>query len=61
MATRIVPGVVLGVKHPALLHGATRTSVANAEFIAALAPLMLMPAGACSSTRRWIAAQLCSG
>ncbi len=42
----IVTGVVLGVNILLFYTAATRTSVANLEFIAALAPLMLMPAGA---------------
>ena len=39
-------GVVLGVNILLFYTAATRTSVANLEFISALAPLMLMPAGA---------------
>jgi drug/metabolite transporter (DMT)-like permease len=42
----IVTGVVLGVNILLFYTAATRTSVANLEFISALAPLMLMPAGA---------------
>jgi drug/metabolite transporter (DMT)-like permease len=42
----IVTGVVLGANILLFYTAATRTSVANLEFIAALAPLMLMPAGA---------------
>lgn len=41
-----VTGVVLGANILLFYTAATRTSVANVEFIAALAPLMLMPAGA---------------
>ena len=39
-------GVVLGVNITLFYTAATRTSVANLEFISALAPLVLMPAGA---------------
>jgi drug/metabolite transporter (DMT)-like permease len=42
----ITTGVVLGVNILLFYTAATRTSVANLEFITALAPLMLMPAGA---------------
>ena len=42
----IVTGVVLGVNIMLFYTAATRTSVANLEFISALAPLMLIPAGA---------------
>ena len=41
-----VTGVVLGLNILLFYTAATRTSVANLEFISALAPLMLMPAGA---------------
>ncbi len=41
-----VTGVVLGVNILLFYTAATRTSVANLEFISALAPLMLLPAGA---------------
>jgi drug/metabolite transporter (DMT)-like permease len=39
-------GVALGINILLFYTAATRTSVANLEFITALAPLMLMPAGA---------------
>ena len=42
----ITTGVVLGLNILLFYTAATRTSVANLEFITALAPLMLMPAGA---------------
>jgi drug/metabolite transporter (DMT)-like permease len=42
----IVTGIVLGVNILLFYTAATRTSVANLEFISALAPLLLMPAGA---------------
>jgi drug/metabolite transporter (DMT)-like permease len=42
----IVTGFVLGINILLFYTAATRTSVANLEFITALAPLMLMPAGA---------------
>jgi drug/metabolite transporter (DMT)-like permease len=42
----IVTGVVLGLNITLFYTAATKTSVANLEFITALAPLMLMPAGA---------------
>ena len=41
-----VTGVVLGLNILLFYTAATRTSVANLEFISALAPLALMPAGA---------------
>ena len=42
----LVTGVVLGFNILLFYTAATRTSVANLEFISALAPLLLMPAGA---------------
>jgi drug/metabolite transporter (DMT)-like permease len=42
----IVTGVVLGVNITLFYTAATKTSVANLEFIVALAPLVLMPLGA---------------
>ena len=42
----IVTGVVLGVNITLFYTAATKTSVANLEFISALAPLLLMPLGA---------------
>ncbi len=42
----MVTGVVLGLNILLFYTAATRTSVANLEFISALAPLLLMPAGA---------------
>ena len=42
----IVTGVVLGLNILLFYTAATRTSVANLEFITALAPLLLIPAGA---------------
>jgi drug/metabolite transporter (DMT)-like permease len=42
----IVTGVVLGLNILLFYTAATRTSIANLEFISALAPLVLMPAGA---------------
>jgi drug/metabolite transporter (DMT)-like permease len=42
----ILTGVALGFNILLFYTAATRTSVANLEFITALAPLMLMPAGA---------------
>jgi drug/metabolite transporter (DMT)-like permease len=42
----IATGLVLGLNILLFYTAATRTSVANLEFISALAPLMLMPAGA---------------
>jgi len=42
----ILTGVVLAANILLFYTAATRTSVANLEFISALAPLMLMPAGA---------------
>jgi drug/metabolite transporter (DMT)-like permease len=42
----LVTGLVLGVNILLFYTAATRTSVANLEFISALSPLVLMPAGA---------------
>lgn len=42
----LITGVVLGTNILLFYTAATRTSVANLEFITALAPLALMPAGA---------------
>jgi drug/metabolite transporter (DMT)-like permease len=42
----LLPGIVLGVNLMAFFTGVTQTSIANAEFIASLAPILLIPAGA---------------
>ncbi|MCB0998825.1 MAG: DMT family transporter [Acidimicrobiales bacterium] len=42
----LVPGVVFGLNITAFFTGVTKTSVANAEFIGALTPVILVPAGA---------------
>jgi drug/metabolite transporter (DMT)-like permease len=42
----IVPGILFGVNITAFFTGVTKTSVANAEFIGSLTPLILVPAGA---------------
>ena len=42
----LVPGIVFGLNITAFFTGVTKTSVANAEFIGALTPLLLVPAGA---------------
>lgn len=42
----LVPGVVFGLNIALFFTGVTNTSVANAEFIGALTPLLLVPAGA---------------
>jgi drug/metabolite transporter (DMT)-like permease len=42
----LVPGIVLGVNLMAFFTGVTKTSIANAEFIGALTPIVLVPAGA---------------
>jgi drug/metabolite transporter (DMT)-like permease len=42
----IVPGVAFGLNLVAFFTGVTHTTVANAEFIGALTPLLLVPAGA---------------
>ena len=52
----IVTGAVLGLNILLFYTAATRTSVANLEFISALAPLMLMPAGALFFHEEWIVA-----
>lgn len=42
----LVPGVVFGLNITAFFTGVTKTSVANAEFIGALTPVILVPVGA---------------
>lgn len=42
----LVPGIVFGLNITAFFTGVTKTSVANAEFIGALTPVILVPAGA---------------
>lgn len=42
----IVPGMLFGLNITAFFTGVTKTSVANAEFIGSLTPLILVPAGA---------------
>jgi len=42
----LVPGIVFGLNITAFFTGVTKTSVANAEFIGTLTPLVLVPAGA---------------
>jgi drug/metabolite transporter (DMT)-like permease len=42
----LVPGVVFGLNIVCFFTGVTKTSVANAEFIGALTPVILVPAGA---------------
>ena len=42
----LVPGVVFGLNITLFFTGVTKTSVANAEFIGALTPVILVPAGA---------------
>ena len=42
----LVPGIVFGVNITLFFTGVTKTSVANAEFIGALTPLIVVPAGA---------------
>jgi drug/metabolite transporter (DMT)-like permease len=42
----LVPGVVFGLNIVFFFTGVTKTSVANAEFIGSLTPLILVPAGA---------------
>ncbi|CAB4563050.1 MAG: EamA family transporter [Actinobacteria bacterium] len=41
-----IPGVVFGLNITAFFTGVTKTTVANAEFIGALTPIILVPAGA---------------
>ncbi len=48
----LVPGVVFGLNITAFFTGVTKTSVANAEFIGALTPVILVPAGALLFTER---------
>jgi drug/metabolite transporter (DMT)-like permease len=42
----ILPGIAFGLNITCFFTGVTHTSVANAEFIGALTPLILVPAGA---------------
>jgi drug/metabolite transporter (DMT)-like permease len=42
----IVPGMVFGLNITCFFTAVTRTSIANAEFIGALTPIVLVPAGA---------------
>lgn len=42
----LVPGVVFGLNIVCFFTGVTKTSVANAEFIGSLTPVILIPAGA---------------
>ncbi len=42
----VVPGIAFGLNLTAFFTGVTHTTVANAEFIGALTPLLLVPAGA---------------
>ena len=42
----LLPGFVLGLNLLAFFTGVTKTSIANAEFIGALTPILLVPAGA---------------
>ncbi|MEX0847096.1 MAG: DMT family transporter [Ilumatobacteraceae bacterium] len=42
----LVPGIIFGLNITAFFTGVTNTSVANAEFIGTLTPLVLVPAGA---------------
>ncbi len=42
----LVPGIVFGLNITLFFTGVTKTSVANAEFIGALTPVILVPAGA---------------
>jgi drug/metabolite transporter (DMT)-like permease len=42
----LVPGIVFGLNITCFFTGVTNTSVANAEFIGSLTPLILVPAGA---------------
>lgn len=42
----LVPGIVFGLNIVFFFTGVTKTSVANAEFIGSLTPLILVPAGA---------------
>ena len=42
----LVPGVVFGINLVCFFTGVTKTTVANAEFVASLTPLVVVPAGA---------------
>jgi drug/metabolite transporter (DMT)-like permease len=42
----LVPGILFGVNIALFFEGVTRTTVANAELIGALTPLIIVPAGA---------------
>jgi drug/metabolite transporter (DMT)-like permease len=46
LRTALVPGVVFGLNITLFFTGVTKTSVANAEFIGALTPIVLIPIGA---------------
>lgn len=42
----MVPGIAFGLNLTCFFTGVTKTTVANAEFVAALSPLIVVPAGA---------------
>jgi drug/metabolite transporter (DMT)-like permease len=42
----LVPGIAFGLNLTAFFTGVTKTTVANAEFVASLSPLVVVPAGA---------------
>lgn len=42
----MVPGIVFGLNLTCFFTGVTKTTVANAEFVASLTPLLVVPAGA---------------
>jgi drug/metabolite transporter (DMT)-like permease len=42
----LVPGIAFGINLTCFFTGVTKTTVANAEFVASLAPLIVVPAGA---------------
>jgi drug/metabolite transporter (DMT)-like permease len=57
----LLPGVLFGVNLTLFFEGVTRTSVANAEFIGSLTPLLLVPAGALFFKERIIPTALLYG
>jgi drug/metabolite transporter (DMT)-like permease len=57
----LIPGVMFGLNLTLFFEGVTRTSVANAEFIAAMSPLLLVPAGALFYKERLIPKALLFG
>lgn len=57
----LVPGILFGLNLTLFFEGVNRTSIANAEFIAALTPLLIVPAGALFLSERIIPKALSFG